>query len=86
MRARSGAGAAGALRWAVGAVCLIGLATTVGAMAIAFVPSADEQHPAIAVLKVAGMTMTLLLAGAAIYFAGSARARRRARLAADPPP
>jgi hypothetical protein len=45
-------------------------------MAIAFVPSADEHHPAIAVLKVAGMTLTLLLAGAAIYLAGNARARR----------
>lgn len=50
--------------------------TTLGAMAIAFVPSPDEHHPAIAVLKVAGMTLTLLLAGAAIYLAGNARARR----------
>ena len=54
----------------------IGLATTLGAMAIAFVPSPDEHHPALAVLKVAGMTLTLLLAGAAIYLAGNARARR----------
>ena len=63
-------------RLTVVAMALIGLATTLGAMAIAFVPSPDEHHPAIAVLKVAGMTLTLLLAGAAIYLVGNARARR----------
>jgi len=63
-------------RHTVVVMATIGLATTLGAMAIAFVPSPDEHHPAVAVLKVAGMTLTLLLAGAAIYLAGNARARR----------
>jgi hypothetical protein len=44
-------------------------------MALAFVPPPDEQHPAIAVLKVTGMTAAILAGGAAIYFTGRARAR-----------
>jgi len=59
-------------------MALIGLATTLGAIALAFVPPADEERPAIAVLKVAGMTTTLLLAGAAVYFRGK-RPRAAAR-------
>jgi hypothetical protein len=43
-------------------------------MAIAFVPPPDEPHPALAILKVAGMTTVLLLAGAIIYGLGRARA------------
>jgi len=57
-------------------LALIGLATTVGAMALAFVPPADEVNPALAAFKIAGMTAVLLLAGAIIYFVGRARARR----------
>ncbi|HSY06488.1 MAG TPA: APC family permease [Steroidobacteraceae bacterium] len=60
------------------AFALLGLLTTVTAMALAFVPAPDEPHPLLAVLKVVGMTLTLLLAGAAVYFAGGARARRQA--------
>jgi amino acid transporter len=71
-------------RLTVVAMASIGLATTLGAIALGFVPSRDEENPAIAVLKVAGTTSTLLLAGAAVYFAGSARARRRARLMPKP--
>lgn len=71
-------------RLTVVAMALIGLATTLGAIALGFVPSPDEENPAIAVLKVAGTTTTLLLAGAAVYFAGSARARRLARLTPEP--
>jgi amino acid transporter len=72
-------------RHTVVVMALIGLATTLGAIALAFVPPADEDRPAIAVLKVAGMTTALLLAGAAVYFAGSARARRLERLTEVPP-
>jgi hypothetical protein len=71
-------------RLTVVAMALIGLTTTLGAIALGFVPSRDEENPAIAVLKVAGTTTTLLLAGAAVYFAGSARARRLARLTPEP--
>ncbi len=57
---------------------LFGLATTVAAMVLAFVPPPDEAHPRIAVLKIAGVTATLLLVGIAVYLAGTARARRLA--------
>ncbi len=63
-------------RLTVVTLALIGLATTIGAMALAFVPPADEANPALAACKIAGMTAILLLAGAGIYFTGSARARR----------
>lgn len=63
-------------RVTVATLALIGLTTTVGAMALAFVPPADEVNPALAAFKIAGMTAVLLLAGAIIYFVGRARARR----------
>jgi glutamate:GABA antiporter len=71
----------GGARTVVG-LALLGLLTTVTAMALAFVPAPDDAHPALAVLKVAGMTLTLLLAGTAVYLAGSARARRQQLAAA----
>ena len=61
-------------RFTVVSTALLGLATTLAAMAIAFVPPPDEPHPALAILKVAGMTTVLLLAGAIIYGLGRARA------------
>ncbi len=63
-------------RLTVVTLALIGLATTVGAMVLAFVPPADEVNPALAACKIAGMTTVLLLAGAIVYFVGRARARR----------
>jgi len=64
-------------RVTVVAIALIGIATTVASMAISFVPPPDEEHPMLAVLKIAGFTTVLLLGGAAVYAAGSLRARRR---------
>ncbi len=58
------------------AMALIGLATTLAAIGLAFVPSSEEPNPGLAALKVVGMTAVLLLTGAAIYAAGRARARR----------
>jgi amino acid transporter len=55
---------------------LVGLATTLVAMALALVPAAEESKPWLAVLKVAGTTAVLLAVGVAIHVAGSARARR----------
>jgi len=52
----------------------VGLATTLGAIGLAFVPSADQDHPTLAVLKVVAMTLLVLLSGAAIYRSGRARA------------
>lgn len=57
-------------------MALVGLTTTLGAMALAFVPPPNEQHPAMATIKVGGMTAAILLGGAAVYFAGCARAKR----------
>jgi amino acid transporter len=57
-------------------VCsLVGLATTVGAIALALIPPPDEVNPTLAVLKVVGMSAVLLLAGTAVYLTGKARAR-----------
>jgi glutamate:GABA antiporter len=64
---------------------LIGLVTTVGAIALAFVPPAGEQNPALAVFKVTAVTVVLLLAGAAVYASGRARARRAAVMIAAAP-
>jgi amino acid transporter len=64
-------------RVTVVATALIGIATTVASMVISFVPPPDEEHPMLAVLKIAGITTVLLLGGAAVYAAGSRRARQR---------
>jgi glutamate:GABA antiporter len=71
-------------RLTVVAMGLIGLATTVGAIALAFVPPESEANPALAVLKVTATTVVLLLAGAAFYVNGRARARRVAMMIATP--
>jgi glutamate:GABA antiporter len=62
-------------RATVVAIALLGIATTVASMVISFVPPPDEEHPMLAVLKIAGITTVLLLAGAGVYAAGSLRAR-----------
>ena len=58
-------------------VAVIGLMATVASIAVAFVPPPEEEHPALAVLKVACMTGVLLLVGASLYGIGSLRARRQ---------
>lgn len=58
------------------ALATLGFATTAFSIVLAFVPPPDEPNPALAVLKVAGVTAVLLLAGAMIYANGSARSRR----------
>jgi len=62
-------------------IALIGIATTIASMVISFVPPPDEEHPILAVVKIGGLTAVLLLGGAALYAAGSIRARRRVALA-----
>jgi hypothetical protein len=64
-------------RVTVVAIALIGVATTVASMVISFVPPPDEEHPMLAVLKIAGFTTVLLLCGAAVYAAGHRRTRQR---------
>jgi hypothetical protein len=57
-------------------VALTGLLATAGSIVVAFVPPPEEEHAAMAVLKVAGMTAVLLLLGASLYGIGNLRARR----------
>lgn len=60
-------------------VALMGILATAGSIVVAFVPPPEEGHPALAVLKVAGMTAVLLLFGASLYAIGNLRARRQSR-------
>jgi amino acid transporter len=55
-------------------MALIGLATTLGSIALAFVPAPDDAHPLLTVFKVAGMTAALLATGGAVYWSGRRRA------------
>jgi len=67
-------------RFTVVAMALIGLATTIAAMVLALVPAPGEQHPMLALLKVAGTTLVLLGIGVVVYLVG----RRAANRVADP--
>lgn len=60
-------------------VALMGLLATAGSLVVAFVPPPEEGHPALAVLKIAGMTTVLLLLGASLYAIGNLRTRRQLR-------
>lgn len=60
------------------ALAMLGLATTAFSIVLAFLPPPDEPNPALAILKVAGVTVALLLAGAMLYGFGAARSRRPA--------
>ncbi len=63
-------------RFTVVVMALTGLATTLAAIVLALVPAPGEQHPGLALLKVAGITLALLGIGLAVYLAGSRAARR----------
>jgi hypothetical protein len=49
-------------------------------MMLAFLPPPEESNPALALLKVGGLTAVLLGGGALIYLIGSGRARRAVRV------
>jgi amino acid transporter len=55
-------------------MALIGLVTTLGSIALAFVPAADDAHPLLTASKVVGMTAALLGTGGAVYWSGRRRA------------
>jgi amino acid transporter len=57
-------------------VALVGLVATACSIVVAFVPPPEEGNPALAVLKVAGLTAVLLVVGASFYGVGQLRARR----------
>lgn len=58
------------------ALACVGLATTIGATALAFMPAPDEVNSALAIFKVTGLSAIILGAGAAVYATGKARALR----------
>jgi glutamate:GABA antiporter len=55
-------------------MALIGLVTTLGSIALAFVPAPDDGHPLLTAFKVVGMTAALLLTGGVVYWSGRKRA------------
>ncbi len=55
-------------------VCgVVGLATTLFAMVLSAVPSPDDPNKLLAVVKIVGLTLVLILVGAALYAAGKRR-------------
>jgi amino acid transporter len=56
-------------------MALVGLATTLGSIALALVPASDDARPLLTTFKVVGMTAALLVTGAAVYRSGRKRAR-----------
>jgi amino acid transporter len=58
-------------------MAIIGLATTLGSIALALVPAPDDSHPLLTACKVVGMTAALLGTGAAVYRSGRKRASAR---------
>ncbi|HYL00420.1 MAG TPA: APC family permease [Steroidobacteraceae bacterium] len=85
IRLARGAAAGGGLRVAGGratltALAVVGFATTAASLMLAFLPPPEESNPALAILKVGGLTAVLLGGGALIYVIGSARARRAVRV------
>jgi amino acid transporter len=65
-------------RWVLVTLALVGLATTLGSIVLAFVPAADDATPALTMVKVAGLNALLLGCGGFLYWAGSRSARRAA--------
>ena len=63
-------------KWTVSVAALIGLVTTIFAIVFAGVPSDDDPNKVLAVVKVIGLTATMLLSGVAIYLIGRQKALR----------
>lgn len=55
-------------------LAVVGLCTTTLSIGLALIPAADEANKLLAVTKVAGLTLLLVLAGGAVYAAGRRRA------------
>ncbi|HKQ57028.1 MAG TPA: APC family permease [Candidatus Eisenbacteria bacterium] len=52
---------------------VVGFATTAISIVLAVVPPSDEQHPTLAVLKIVGSSLALVVLGAWLYSRGKAR-------------
>jgi amino acid transporter len=55
----------------------LGLAVTMVSIALALIPAEDEPHKLLAVAKVGGLTIVLLVGGAFVYFLGTRSAHAR---------
>ena len=53
----------------------LGFATTAGCIVLAAIPAADEPNKLLAVTKVVGSSVLLVIVGTAVYFLGRRRAR-----------
>jgi hypothetical protein len=51
----------------------VGFCVTAATICLALIPAEDEPNKVLAVTKVAGLTLLLLLGGAAVYFTGKNR-------------
>jgi hypothetical protein len=63
-------------RFTIVFLAVVGIITTLGSIALTLVPAADEIHPTVAVLKVAGIATVPLVLGVFVYIAGRRRAER----------
>ena len=63
-------------RFTIVFLAVVGIVTTLGSIALTLVPAADEIHPTLAVLKVAGIATVPLVLGVFVYVAGRRRAER----------
>jgi hypothetical protein len=63
-------------RFTIVFLAIVGIITTLGSIALTLVPAADEIHPTVAVLKVAGIATVPLVLGVFVYIAGRRRAER----------
>jgi amino acid transporter len=59
----------GGRRAAVG-LATLGLVTTVGSMGLALIPAEDDPNKPLAVIKIVGLTLLLVAAGALVYAVG----------------
>ena len=59
------------LRKAMVALAVLGFATTLLTIGLALVPAEDEPNKMLAVAKVVGLTLALVLAGAIVYAVSS---------------
>jgi len=64
-------------KWTVLIAALVGMATTLIAIVFAGFPADDDPNKVLAVAKVVGLTVAVLLSGVAIYLAGRRKAAER---------
>jgi amino acid transporter len=66
-------------RYLIVGAAILGLGTTIGAIALSVVPRPDEPNKILAIIKIVGMTAAILVTGMVVYAIGARRALRAAR-------